>query len=199
MKPRLIFATSSESRRQMMAKAGLIPECIPARIDEGSIRASLEAEGAKPRDVADTLAEMKARKIAERHPDTVVIGSDQVLVFEGRIYGKPDTPEQARERLLMLRGQTHQLLSAVVVYEDARPVWRHVGDVRMVMRSFSESWLDGYLRRNWDSLRHSAGGYKLEEEGVRLFTEVKGDWFTVMGLPLLPLLAWLENRGFIDG
>ncbi len=183
----------------MMAKAGLSVDCIPARIDEGSIRASLEAESAKPRDVADTLAEMKARKIAERHPDAVVIGSDQVLLFGGQIYGKPDTPDRARDQLLRLRGQTHQLLSAVVVYENAKPVWRHIDDVRMVMRPFSEAWLDGYLQRNWDSLRHSAGGYKLEEEGVRLFTEVKGDWFTVMGLPLLPLLAWLGNRGFIDG
>ncbi|WP_435165263.1 Maf family protein [Falsirhodobacter sp. 1013] len=199
MTTRLILATSSESRRQMMAKAGLSVDCIPARIDEGSIRASLEAESAKPRDVADTLAEMKARKIAERHPDAVVIGSDQVLLFGGQIYGKPDTPDRARDQLLRLRGQTHQLLSAVVVYENAKPVWRHIDDVRMVMRPFSEAWLDGYLQRNWDSLRHSAGGYKLEEEGVRLFTEVKGDWFTVMGLPLLPLLAWLGNRGFIDG
>ncbi|MDB6452762.1 Maf family protein [Falsirhodobacter sp. 20TX0035] len=196
---RLILATSSESRRQMMAKAGLVAEAIPARIDEEAVRASLDAEGAKPRDVADTLAEMKARKIAERHPDAIVIGGDQVLVFDGRIHGKPDTPDQARDQLRSMRGQTHQLLSAVVVYEEARPVWRHVAEARMVMRPFSDAWLDGYLQRNWDSVRHSAGAYKLEEEGVRLFTEVKGDWFTVMGLPLLPLLAWLGNRGFIDG
>jgi len=195
---RLILATSSQSRRQMMAKSGLEVEALPARIDEEAIRAALKGESAKPRDIADVLAEMKARKIAERHPDAVVIGSDQILTFDGQVFGKPETIEEARTQLQVLRGGTHQLISAVVVYEEARPVWRHMDEARLVMRPFSDSWLDGYLQRNWDSIRHSAGGYKLEEEGVRLFTEVKGDWFTIMGMPLLPLLAWLGNRGFID-
>lgn len=196
---RLILATSSETRRQMMAKSGLSAEAIPARIDEVAIRASLEAESAKPRDIADALAEMKARKVAEKHPGAIVIGSDQVLAFAGSVHGKPETLDSARARLQTLRGQTHQLISAVVVYEDARPVWRHVAEARLTMGNFSDHWLDGYLARNWDSIRHSAGGYKLEEEGVRLFTDIKGDWFTIMGMPLLPLLAWLTNRGFIDG
>lgn len=181
-----------------MAKSGLTVAAIPARIDEDAIRAALEGESAKPRDIADVLAEMKARKIAERHPDAVVIGSDQILTVDGRVFGKPETVADVRAQLQSLRGRTHQLISAVVVYEQARPVWRYLDEARMVMRSFSDSWLDGYLDRNWDSIRHSVGGYKLEEEGVRLFTEVKGDWFTVMGMPLLPLLAWLGNRGFID-
>lgn len=181
-----------------MAKSGLEVEALPARIDEEAIRAALKGESAKPRDIADVLAEMKARKIAERHPDAVVIGSDQILTFDGQVFGKPETIEEARTQLQVLRGGTHQLISAVVVYEEARPVWRHMDEARLVMRPFSDSWLDGYLQRNWDSIRHSAGGYKLEEEGVRLFTEVKGDWFTIMGMPLLPLLAWLGNRGFID-
>lgn len=194
---RLILATSSETRLRMMAAANVQAESIPARIDEDAIRASLEAEAAKPRDIADTLAELKARKIAEKNPDAVVIGSDQVLAFEGRVFAKPETPEDARTQLLALRGKTHSLLSAAVVYEKAEPVWRYVGEVRLTMGQFSESWLDGYIDRNWDSIRYSVGGYKLEEEGVRMFVDVRGDYFTVLSLPLLPLLAYLGNRGFI--
>ncbi|QUS36432.1 septum formation protein Maf [Falsirhodobacter algicola] len=196
---RLILATSSEARRQMMAKSGLDAEAIPARIDEAAIRASLEHEQAKPRDIADTLAEMKARKIAERHPESLVIGSDQVLVMDGQVLGKPEDSAAARDQLCRLRGRAHDLVSAVVVYEDARPVWRHVATARMVMRPFSDAWLDGYLARNGAGLLDTVGGYKLEEEGVRLFTEIRGDWFTIMGLPLLPLLNWMTNRGFLDG
>ncbi len=194
---RLIFATASETRRQLLSAAGVQAEAMPARIDEDAIRHALEAESAKPRDIADTLAEMKARKIAEKHPDARVIGCDQVLAFENRVWGKPETPDIARDQLRALRGRSHQLLSAVVVYEDARPVWRHIADVRLTMGNFSDAWLDDYLARNWDSIRHSVGGYKLEEEGVRMFTDIRGDYFTVLGLPLLPLLAWLGNRGAI--
>ncbi|WP_249218755.1 Maf family protein [Falsirhodobacter algicola] len=183
----------------MMAKSGLDAEAIPARIDEAAIRASLEHEQAKPRDIADTLAEMKARKIAERHPESLVIGSDQVLVMDGQVLGKPEDSAAARDQLCRLRGRAHDLVSAVVVYEDARPVWRHVATARMVMRPFSDAWLDGYLARNGAGLLDTVGGYKLEEEGVRLFTEIRGDWFTIMGLPLLPLLNWMTNRGFLDG
>ncbi|MFT7058985.1 MAG: septum formation protein, partial [Pseudorhodobacter sp.] len=170
----------------------------PARIDEEAIRAGLEAEDATPRDIADTLAEMKARKIADKVSGAVVIGCDQVLDFKGRSWGKPATPQAARAQLLALRGQRHQLLSAVVLYYDGQPQWRHVGTVRLTMRDFSDAWLEGYLSRNWESLRHSAGGYMLEEEGVRLFSAVEGDYFTVLGLPLLPLLGYLGQRGFIQ-
>ncbi len=194
---RLILASASSIRRKMLVDSGVTVEALPARIDEESIRAAMQAEGAKPRDLADTLAEMKARKLSERHPDAVVIGSDQVLEFEGEVWGKPETPDEARAQLQRLRGKTHKLISAVVLYERAEPVWRYVGEARLTMRTFSDEYLADYLARNWDDVRHSVGAYQLESEGVRLFAAVDGDHFTVLGMPLLPLLNYLSQRGFI--
>lgn len=194
---RLILASASASRRRMLAQAGVVVEALPARIDEETIRIALQAEGAKPRDVADTLAEMKARKLAERNPDALVIGSDQVLEFEGEVWAKADDRAGARAQLARLRGGTHRLLSAVVLYHEGKPIWRHLAEVRLTMRVFSDAYLDAYLDRNWDEVRHSVGAYHLEGEGARLFSEVQGDYFTVLGLPLLPLLNYLALRGFI--
>jgi septum formation protein len=198
MPPPIVLASSSETRLRLLRAAGLPVSVQPARLDEEAIIASLIAEDASPRDIADTLAEMKARKIAERTPGAIVLGCDQTLDFKGRIFGKPSTPEKAREQLWSMRGQTHRLLSAIVLYHEAQPQWRHIGEARLTMRDFSEDWLNGYLNRNWDSLRHSAGGYLLESEGVRLFSAVEGDYFTILGLPLLPLLGYLGQRGFIQ-
>lgn len=193
----LLLASSSAIRLRLLQNASLAVTAQPARIDEDSIRRALEQEGAHPRDIADTLAEMKARKLADRDPEALVLGCDQVLEFDRRAWAKPETPAEARAQLLQLRGQTHRLLSALVLYDRGEPIWRHIGRADLTMRSFSDDWLDAYLSRNWDSIRHSVGAYKLEEEGVRLFTRIEGDYFTILGLPLLPLLSYLESRGFI--
>jgi septum formation protein len=196
--PQIILASSSQTRQQLLSAAGLTFIHAPARIDEEAIRASLEADGAKPLDVADLLAEMKARKLAEKHFEALVLGCDQVLDFKGKSWGKPVSQDDAIHQLSQLRGQTHQLLSAIVVYHQGEPVWRHVGKARLTMHAFSDEWLAAYVSRNWDSIRHSAGCYLLEGEGVRLFSSVEGDYFTILGLPLLPLLGYLRTRGFIE-
>lgn len=183
----------------MLSAANVSFEVEKPRIDEEMIRASMEAEGAPPRDIADLLAELKARKISERRPGALVLGSDQVLEFEGKAFGKPETRDDALAQLNRLRGKTHRLLSAAVLVKDGKPVWRHVGVVRLTMRDFSDPYRDAYLDRNWPGLSESVGGYKLEEEGVRLFSKVEGDYFNVLGLPLLELLGFLSLRGDIDG
>jgi septum formation protein len=194
----LLLASASPIRLQLLLQAGLDATAQPARIDEATIRNALLAEQAKPRDIADALAEMKARKLAEKNPTALVLGCDQVLAFGTQIFGKPESMGQAREQLTTLRGQSHQLISALVLYDHAKPIWRHVATASLTMREVSDSYLDAYLARNWHSIQHSVGGYKLEEEGIRLFTSVIGDYFTILGLPLLPLLSFLATRDFID-
>jgi septum formation protein len=195
----LVLASGSEIRAQMLRNAGLRFDVQVPRIDEETIRHALEAEQASPRDIADTLAEMKARKVSDKLPGALVLGCDQVLALGSEVFGKPTDLDEARDHLRRLRNQSHTLLSAAVLYQDGEPKWRHVGIVRLRMRDMSDAYLEGYLARNWDSVRHSVGCYKLEEEGARLFTQVQGDYFTVLGLPLLELLNHLTLTGRIDG
>ena len=195
----IILASGSSTRKTLLSNAGLTFRAQPARIDEAAIKAALLSEKASPRDVADALAEFKARKISEKEPGAVVIGSDQVLDLHGAVLAKPADRQAVADQLWALRGKQHSLLSAVVVYENAKPVWRHVGQVRLKMRDISDSFLEAYIDRNWPGIGDSVGGYKLEEEGIRLFTRIEGDYFTVLGLPLMDLLGFLTQRGVIDG
>jgi septum formation protein len=194
----VILASGSEIRAQMLRQAGVDFDVQVARVDEQMIKEALVADGALPRDIADALAESKARKVAQKNYNAFVIGCDQVLEFNGNLLSKPKSPDEAIDQIIAMRGERHTLLSAAVIYNEGKPIWRHVGQVRLRMRDATDAYISGYVERNWDSIQNSVGGYKLEEEGVRLFHSVEGDYFNVLGMPLLPLLAFLTLRGVIE-
>lgn len=193
----IVLASGSSIRAQLLRNANVSFEVSVPRVDEDALKQTMTGEHALPRDIADALAEMKARKISSQTPDALVIGCDQVLDFKGQVISKPGSPKNGLAQLSMMRGQTHKLFSAAVIYLDNQPVWRHVGQVRLKMRASSDSFLAGYVERNWESIRHSAGAYLLEAEGIRLFEHIDGDYFNVLGMPLLETLNFLASRGAI--
>ncbi len=195
----LILASGSSSRAKMLQQAGVPFQQIVPKIDESNLKQALLQDGASHRDIADTLAEYKARKISHKHPEALVLGSDQVLEFNGQLISKSETHEELLECLRSMRGKTHTLISAAVIFEDLKPVWRSVKTVRMTMRAPSEAYLKDYIDRNWDQIKWCVGGYQLEGEGARLFADVRGDYFTVLGMPLLDVLSYLTQRGAISG
>ncbi|MGP1357229.1 Maf family protein [Roseicyclus sp.] len=195
--PDLVLASASETRRRMLESAGIAFEALPVRIDEESVRASLEAEGAGPRDVADALGEFKALKAQEKRPSAIVVGSDQVLALGRQVFGKPPSREAAAEQLAALAGRTHHLYSSAVLYHEGQPAWRTVGVARMSMHALSAAEIDAYLDVAWPGVASSVGAYHAEAYGARLFSRIEGDWFSVLGLPLLELCSFLRLRGWL--
>jgi septum formation protein len=190
----IVLASKSAARRAVLEGAGVPFEVSVAGVDEDAVKASLLAEGATPRDVADALAELKAIRVS-RARGGFVVGSDQTLEFEGRLYDKAPTLEAARERLKLLRGKPHKLHSAVVVAKEGAPIWREVATATLTMRDFSDDFLDAYLATEGPEALGSVGCYRLEGPGAQLFSRIEGDYFAILGLPLLGLLELLRQHG----
>lgn len=183
----------------MLTNAGLDFTVEKPRIDERAVEAPLKDSGATPEDVALVLATAKADDVSERHPGALVIGSDQTLSLGDEIFHKPADMEGARRHLLRLSGQTHQLNSAVVLVRDGETLWSNVGVARLTMHHLDPAFIGRHLARVGDKALQSVGAYQIEGEGIQLFEKVEGDHFTIVGLPLLPLLAALRDLGAIDG
>ncbi len=194
----VILASASPSRAALLAQAGLTVACHPAHIDEEEIKLAMKADGASPGEVADALAALKAERISLKHRNTVVIGADQMLDCEGTWFDKPADKAALRDQLLALRGRTHHLLASVCVTENGTRIWSHRETASLTMRSFSDGFLDAYIEKCGDSVLSSVGGYRLEEVGAQLFQKIDGDYFTILGLPLLPLLAFLRQNGALE-
>ncbi|WP_135468336.1 Maf family protein [Crenalkalicoccus roseus] len=199
--PRLVLASASTARRAVLEAAGLAVEVRAAAVDEAAIKESARAEGLPAAETALLLAEAKARRIAAREPEALVIGADQMLVCdtgEGpRWFDKPADMADARAQLLALRGRWHELVTAVVCWRHGGRVWQHVARPRLAMRDFSEAFLDAYLAVEGERVLASVGACRLEGPGAQLLRAVEGEYAAILGLPLLPLLDFLRGHGVL--
>lgn len=191
---RLILASQSASRRAMLDAAGVRYEALPARVDEDAVKASMA--GAKPRELADALAELKALKVSQLHPDALVLGSDSLVALaDGILLDKPTDRADAAAHLRAMSGGRHDLVSAAVLAQGGRAVWRHVEVAKLHVRPLSDDFIESYLDDEWPAIAGCVGCFRIEGPGVQLFDRVLGDHFTVLGMPLLPVLAQLRVLG----
>jgi len=196
MSARLILASGSAIRRQILDGAGLDYEIITRPVDEAAIKEAMLAENARLRDIADALAEAKAMRVS-RQEAGLVIGADQIMVMDNTLFDKPNSLDDARERLISMRGKKHELIGAVVICENGAPVWRHICKTKLWVRDFSDDFLDWYIETEGEALMKSVGAYRFEGPGSQLFEKVEGDFFAILGLDLLPVLDFLRRRGIV--
>ncbi|NTE57557.1 Maf-like protein [Agrobacterium tumefaciens] len=199
MKQELILASSSASRQMLMRNAGLTFSAIPADIDERALDERLERNGASPEEVALELARAKALAVGFLYPEALVLGCDQTMALGARVYHKPKTMAEAEAHLLSLSGKVHRLNSAAVLVLNGEVLWQTVSSAELAVRTLSAEFVSRHLQRVGDRALTSVGAYQLEGEGIQLFTSIEGDYFTILGLPLLPLLSKLRDMDVIDG
>ena len=198
MNETLILASGSAIRATLLARAEVPFTIQVARIDEDMVRTSLQTQGLSARDIADALAELKAQRVSDKNPAELVLGCDQILDFAGHVLTKPENQFDLKLQLQQLRGGVHRLHTAAVIFQYGRPIWRSVQTVTLHMQDFSDVYLMQYIEKNWDIVRHCVGGYALEGSGARLFSKIDGDYFSVLGLPLLDVLTFLTARGLLQ-
>ena len=193
----LILGTASEARAKMLRDAGVAIETHPASVDEDAVKQAYRADGSSARTLAEALAEIKAKHVGASHPKALTLGADQILDFEGTTLDKPHNRDEARAQLQSLRGKSHELISAAVICEGATPVWRRTGTAKLTMRFFTDAFLDEYLDEEGDAVLTTVGGYRIEQRGAQLFNRIEGDYFSILGLPLLEVLGFLRERGML--
>lgn len=191
----LILASKSAARRALLDQAGIAYDCEPAAIDEAAIRDAAQSEGASPDDIAVLLAEMKGERIAAKHRDAMIISSDQLLVCDGILYGKPKTFEQAHQQIAALSGRRHQLITAVMLFDNGRRIWHHIARPEITFHQLDDNAISDYLRHFGEDAFHSPGSYFLEGPGIHLFADIFGDYYAILGLPMMALLPQLKLHG----
>ena len=191
----LILASKSASRRALLDQAGIAYDCEPAAIDEAAIRDAAQSEGASPDDIAVLLAEMKGERIAAKHNDAMIISSDQLLVCDGVLYGKPKTFEQAHQQIAALSSKRHQLITAVMLFDNGRRIWHHIARPEITFHQLDDNAISDYLRHFGEDAFHSPGSYFLEGPGIHLFADIFGDYYAILGLPMMALLPQLKLHG----
>jgi len=197
--PRLILASASLSRRSLLAAAGLRFEAVPTQVDEAKVKRAARADCMSAADTALALADLKAALVAGCNPAALVIGADQILVCDGAWFDKPEDQATARAQLSALRGKSHTLATCVVCHHGGARVWHHLAEPRLVMRRFSDVFLDAYLAAEGEAVTSTVGAYRLEGRGVHLFERVDGDHTAILGLPLPPLLGFLRQYDTLIG
>ena len=193
----IILASKSQIRSELLLKAGLKFTAIDAKIDEEEAKSSYINKGCSARDLADILAAMKAKKLSCKYLDKLVIGCDQIMECNGQILSKANNPTDLADQLKFLRSKSHTLYSACVVYFANKAEWRFIGSATITMRNLSDEYISKYVDDNWDEVKHCVGGYKIENSGISFLSKINGDYFSILGLPIIQLLDYLVNRGVL--